>query len=134
MLGHLDQLPLDLLEPVGRDVMGGEAQSDALRAVEPGAGQRQELRDPAAQAREIAAAADVGEQADRGLRHGEDGALGRDPVFARAGNADAAAHGDAVHEHDPALRVRVHEVVHPIFLEEEGLARRAMPFGALRDA
>ena len=133
MLGHLDQLPLHLLEPIGGDIVGGEAERDAFGAVEPGAGQREELRDPAAQPRKIAAAADVREQADRGLRHGEDGALGRDPVFAGAGNADAAAHGDAVHEHDPALGVRVHEVVHPIFLEEEGLPRRAMALGALRD-
>ena len=106
--------------------MGGEAERDALRPVEPRAGQRQELGDAPAQAREVAPAADVGEEADRGLRHGEDGALGRDPVFAGAGDADAAAHRDPVHEHDPALGVRVHEVVHPIFLEEEGLARRAM--------
>ena len=126
MLGDLDQLALHLLQPVRGDIMGGEAERDALRAVEPRAGQRQELRDAPAQAREVAAAADVGEQADRGLRHGEDGPLGRDPIFAGAGDADAAAHRDPVHEHDPALGVSVHEVVHPIFLEEEGLARRAM--------
>ena len=35
MLGHVDQLAFHLLQPHRGDVVGGEAQSDALRAVEP---------------------------------------------------------------------------------------------------
>ena len=62
---------LGLFEPVGREVMGGEPKREALGAVEPGAGQREELREPAAQPRQIAAAADIGEHADGRLGHRE---------------------------------------------------------------
>ena len=106
----------------------------AFGAVEPGAGQREELREPPAQPRQIAAAADVGENADRRFGHGEHGALGRDAVAARAGNADAAAHRDPVHEGDARLGVGIFEVVEAIFVEEEGARRRFVALDVLRDA
>ena len=83
---------LGLLEPVGREVMRREPERQALGAVEPRAGQREELRKPAAQPRQIAPAADVRENADRRLGHRQNGPLGRDAEAARAGDSDAAAH------------------------------------------
>jgi hypothetical protein len=112
--------------------MGGEAQAEALGAVEAGAGQSEELAGPPRQARQIPAAADVGEQADRRLRHGEAGVLGGDPVFARLRDSDSAAHGDPVHEGDGRLGVGEEEVVEPIFLVEEGASLRPVAGAAPR--
>ena len=50
----------------------------AVGAVEPSTGQRHILADAAGQARQVPAAADVGEQADYGFGHGEARIFGRD--------------------------------------------------------
>ena len=92
---------------------------DVPCAVEPRAGQRQELADSSRQPRQIPAAADVGKQPDRRLGHGETAMLGGDAPAARLRNADAAAHGDAVHEGDDRLHIGEEEVVEPIFLVKE---------------
>ena len=112
--------------------MGREPQPQALGAVEPRAGQREELREAAAQPRQIPAAADVGKDADRRLRHGEHRALGRDAVAAGAGDPDAAAHRHAVHEGDARLGVGIFEVVEAIFVEEEGARRGLVALDVLR--
>ena len=114
--------------------MGGEPQLKAFGAVQPGAGQRQELRQPPAQPRQVTPAADVGEDADGGLRHRQHRPLGGDAVAAGQSNADAAAHGDAVHEGDARLGVGIFEVVEPVFVEEEGACRRFVPLDVLADA
>ena len=113
--------------------MGGEPQPEAFRAVEPRAGQREELREAAAQPRQIAPAADVGENADRRFRHRQHRPLGRDPVAAGQGDPDAAAHGDPVHEGDARLGVGIFEVVEPIFVEEEGARRGLMALDVLAE-
>ena len=114
--------------------MGGEAQAHAFGAVEPRAGQREELREAAAQARQIAAAADVGKDADRRLRHGEERSLGRNPVAAGQGDSDAAAHRNPVHESDAGLGVGIFEVIEAIFVEEEGARRSFVALDVLADA
>ena len=113
--------------------MGGEPQAEAFGAVEPRPGQGQELGEAAAQPRQITPAADVREDADRRFRHGQQCALGRDPVATGAGDADAAAHGDAVHESDAGLGVGIFEVVEAIFVEEEGARRFLGAVDALGD-
>ena len=99
--------------------MRGETESEAFRAIEPPAIKPQKLRHSARKAREITPAAHIGEQADAGLGHGEYRAFGGDAVFAGAGDAHAAAHGDAVHEDDARLAIGIHVMVHAIFLIEE---------------
>src|SRR6478735_788833 len=100
--------------------MGRQSKAEAFGAVQPRSGQRQELRQPTAQARQIPSAADIREDADRRFRHGEDRALRSHAEAAGAGDADAAAHGDAIHEGDAWFWVSIFEVVEAIFVKEEG--------------
>ena len=125
-VGMLGDPRLDLVERGLRDIMGGEAEIMAFGAVEPRAGQREELADPARQPRQIPAAADVGEQADRGFGHREAGMLGRDAVARGLRDADAAAHRDPVHERHGRHLVGEQQMVEPIFLVEEGARVRSV--------
>ena len=75
-------------------------------------------------------AADVGDQADAGLRHGEPRALGDDAVACVAGQADAAAHDDAVLDGDVGFGIAADQCVEPVFVAPE----RARKAGALRAA
>lgn len=63
------------------------------------------------EAREEERAADVGEEANTGFGHGEDSVLGCDADGSVDGEADAAAHGDAVEVGDVGFRVGGYEVV-----------------------
>ena len=56
------------------------------------------------QARQRVGRADVGEEADADLGHGEKVAIAGDAVAAVQRDADAAAHDDAVDERDVGLR------------------------------
>jgi len=98
-------------------------------AVEPRPGQREELADATGQPRQIPAAADIGEQADTRFGHGKARIFGRDAIFARQRQADATAHGDAVHERDDWLGIGEQRVVHAIFGAEE-IARGPTVAGA----
>ena len=113
--------------------MRRQPQLHALGAIEPSPGQREELREPPAKPRQIASPADVGENADRRFRHRQDRPLSRDAEAAGAGDTNAAAHGNAVHEGDARLGVGIFEVVEAIFVEEEGTRRILMPVDALGD-
>ncbi len=106
----------------------------AFGAVEAGAGQREELGEAAAKPRQIAPAADVREDSDRGLGHRQHRPLGRDAIAARAGDSDAAAHRHPVHEGDAGLGVGIFEVVQPIFVEEEGARGRFVAVDILGNA
>ena len=65
------------------------------------------------------AATDIRKQADPCFGHGEARVLGRDAIFARHGDADAAAHGDAVHEGHDRLFIFEHLVVELVFVVKE---------------
>jgi hypothetical protein len=65
------------------------------------------------------AAADVGEEADADLRHGEQRVLRHDPVRAVEGNANAAAHDDAVDQRDVRLGKACDPGVQPVLVGEE---------------
>ena len=118
-IGVLRDARLRLGEFFGGQIVGGEAQCEAFGPVEPRAGEREIRADAPFQPRQIPAAADVGEQADPGFGHREARMFGRDAIFRRLRNADAAAHGDAVHEGDDGLRIGEEQMVEAIFGVEE---------------
>ena len=124
---------LYLIEQIRWQIVRGQPHGIAFCAVEPAASQPQELRQAPRQAREIAAAANIREQADPGFRHGIDRSFGGDAIFARTGDAHATTHRDTVHEHHSRLGISVHHVVHLVFLIEERIPDRTVPFRALRD-
>ncbi len=104
-----------LVEAPGGHPVGGDAGVQAVGRAQPGAGQRQVHADGAGQPWQEIAAAHVREQPDAGLRHGEQGALGRHPMRAVHRHPDPAAHGDAVHYRDIRLFETVDAVVERIF-------------------
>ena len=55
--------------------------------------------------------ADVGDEADRRLGHGEHRAFGDDAIAGVAGQADAAAHHDAVLDRDEGLGIAADQCV-----------------------
>ena len=81
--------------------------------------------------RQEPAAADIGKQADPGLRHGIGGALGRHSISRRGRQTHAATHGHAVHDHQNGLGVFENQVIESILNEEEFPRRRAVPRPAL---
>jgi hypothetical protein len=98
------------VEDVGRlDAVAGEAEIDA------------EL---ARHVRQVVAGTDIGEQADPRLRHRQQRLFRHHAIAPRRRYADAAAHGDAVHEGDAGLGVGIFEMVEAIFVEEEGSSGR----------
>ena len=69
-------------------------------------------------------AADVGDQADAGLGHGEPRALGDDAVARVAGEADAAAHDDAVLDGDVGLGVAADQRIERVLVAPERARER----------
>ena len=119
-----------IVQPLLRDVDVGETDSAAIRAVQTAAGQRQIPAEPPRQPRQEPAAANVWEETDASLRHGEHGILGRDTHAAQHRHTDAAAHDDAVHEGDVGLGIVVDAPVDDVLVPEErggvGLAALAI--------
>ncbi len=66
--------------------------------------------------RQKIAAADIGQKADAGFRHGDGGGFGHDAVGGVRRNADAAAHDDPVHHRDNRLLVIGDLKIERIFL------------------
>src|SRR3546814_15293921 len=87
---------LYIVEPVGGDEVRRNAQRHAIRSVDPPAGRSQPDAAAARQARQEPAAANIGEQADAGLWHGKDGALGGDAIARRKRQVAAPARGAPV--------------------------------------
>jgi hypothetical protein len=74
-------------------------------------------------------AADIGDETDACFRHGEPGTLRDNPVASMTGEADAAAHDDAVLERDIGLRVAADQGVDLVFVAPERPGK-AGPFRA----
>ncbi len=86
------------------DVKVGKSRMNRVRRSHPCARQSQEFSNPARSAGQKEAAADIGDQSDGAFRHGDLGRLACDAVAGVAGEADAAAHDEALHEDDDGLR------------------------------
>jgi hypothetical protein len=107
--------PLDKSSSDGLlDVVGGEAEIEAFGAVEPRAGQRHELADAAGQRGRYQPPPTSG-NSPMPSPAWRARVLGRDREFARQRDADAAAHGDAVHDRDGRLGISEQQVVEAIF-------------------
>jgi len=76
--------------------MGGDAGVHGVRPGQAGAGESHVHAEFAGQAGQHEGGADVGEQGDRGFRHGEQPGLAGHPDAPMHGNPDAPAHADAV--------------------------------------
>src|SRR6267143_6020436 len=87
------------------------------------AGERQERTQGAGQARQEIAPADIGEETDGRLRHGEQELLARHRVRAVRGETDAASHVDAVDQRDPRLGVAVDAAVDDVLVAKEVAAQ-----------
>ncbi len=103
-----------------RDRVVGEPGVAQVGRVERRAGQREEQAATGAHPREEPAAADVGIQPDRDLRHREPRARGDDAMRRADEQADTAAHDDAVTPAEDRLRIRVDAMVESILALEEG--------------
>ena len=76
--------------------------------------------DLAGHARKEPGAAHIGEEADAGLGHGEQGVLGDQPMGAVDRHPDAAAHDHTVDERHIGLGIGVNTVIEAIFVPVEG--------------
>jgi len=106
--------------------MGGETAIECVRRAGPGAGQTEIATDPPRAQIQEAGRADIGKEADPGLRHRQHRALGRDPKSAVDRDPGAAPHRDAVDDRDIRLRVAVNMADQLIFLAEEHGGQRAV--------
>ncbi len=87
--------------------------------VEAAAGECQPGADLAGAARQEVGGADIGEEADAGLRHGEGDLVGHHPMRAVHRDAHTAAHDDAVDERDVGLGVAEDPPVETVLLAVE---------------
>jgi hypothetical protein len=99
---------------------------DVVGAAQPRAGQRQPVAERARQPGQDVGGADIWEQRDRRLGHGEQCVLAHHARAVVNGEPDAAAHAHAVDERDPGLREAGDALVDAVFLGEEGADRGAV--------
>ncbi len=104
----------------GYEVVGESAQQRVGRA-HGGTGQRQVGAELPRGGGEEVCTAHVGDEADAGLGHGDAGAFGDDAHASVGGEADSAAHHDAVHEGHVGLRVAGDPRVQPVLVAPEAL-------------
>ena len=101
--------------------MVGETGLDRVGAGHACARQAEIEAEAALGAREQICAADVGNEADRRFRHGDLRALGDDAVAGVRGQADAAAHDDAVHQGDVRFPIARDHGIEFVLLAPEGM-------------
>ncbi len=111
------------------DVVVGESHRDRIAGAERRPGQPGVQSESAGGAGEQVGAADVGDEADADLGHGDLGGLGDHPDVAVPGDSDAAAHHDAVHDRHIRFGVGADAGVEPVLVEEERPRFGAAGFG-----
>ena len=84
--------------------------------------------------RQVVARTDIGEEADAGLRHRQQRLFRHHAIARRRGHADAAAHGDAVHQRHVGLRIAEDAAVHPVFVPVELARELALRPGLIQRA
>ena len=99
--------------------MGRKSERERVGAPHPVAGEREIGAGRAGQARQRIGRADVGEEADADLGHGELVAVAGDPMAAVKRDPDAAAHDDAVDEGHIGLRIALDADVQRVFVAPE---------------
>ena len=78
--------------------------------------------------------ADIGEEADAGLRHGEERMLAHHPIAPMHRQSHAAAHGDTVDQSEIGLSVVADERVQPVFVMPEAVSVVLAGLSRLRKA
>ncbi len=106
-------------EPPGGYEVVGEPAEQRVGSSHGGPGEGEMGAEPTRRAPEEPGPADVGDEADAGLGHGDAGALGDDPNAAVGRDTDAAAHDDAVHEGHVRLGVAGDAGVEPVLVAPE---------------
>ena len=96
-----------------------DAEFDDVAGFDPPAGRGEQRADAARQAREHVGGADVGEEADADLGHGEQAALADDAMRSVGEQAHPAAHDDAVDQRYARLGIARDAAVEPVFLAPE---------------
>ena len=116
----------------GVDIMGCHTRVESIYAVQPFGREREVGPCPPFQPGQKERATDIREEADGGLGHGENGALGSYPYRGVHGQPDAAPHRYAIHVGDVGFRVRSYEVVELVLEAEVPLTgRRAFSSGGV---
>ena len=105
--------------------MGGEPGGDHVAPPDPRRRQGEIKAEFPRQARQEPAAADIGKEADAGLGHREHRLFRHDPVRAVKGDADAAAHRNAVDQRDIGFGETRNRRVQPVLVGEEVVGRFA---------
>ena len=100
-------------------VGGRDARGHGVRRFQARARQAHPHARLARQPRQEIGAADIGIKTDARLRHGQHRAVPGHPVIAMHGNADAAAHNNAVDHRDIGLGVTLDQLVETIFVAPE---------------
>ena len=101
----------------------GEAGADGVARPHAVAGEAEVFAEPAGSGGEDRGGADVGDEADGAFGHRDPGRRTDDAVAAMAGDADAAAHDEALHQGDAGLGVARHPGVHPVLVGPEARPR-----------
>ena len=117
----------EAVEVLGRDEVVGQPDVDRIRRIDRRAGEREVLAQSPRRVREQPRSADIGSEADPRLRHRQLRPLGDDANGRMAGEADPAAHGDAVGEHHDRLGVFGDARVERVLLAEELTGRLGIP-------
>ena len=99
--------------------MRREAAIERVGRAEPRPGQSEIPPDMAGAQIQKARGADIGEQADPGLRHRQQRLLGRDPVGAVDRNPGPAAHRDAVDDREIRFRIAMDAADQLVFFPEK---------------
>ncbi|CAI7656723.1 unnamed protein product, partial [Penicillium discolor] len=124
-VGAVGQRLAQRVEAVGGDEMIREARVHGVGTVHRGPGEAEVLAEPSGRAPQQPGTADVGREANPGLRHGELRAFGDHTDRGMPRQTDTAAHRYPVGERDHGLRVLRDHGVHRVLASEElrGLLR-----------
>src|SRR5690606_39536571 len=116
----IDQGLLEVGHTFARNKMRRYSSRQDIGALQPGAGQPEIHAQLARTAWQEVGPSNIGKQADPGLRHRKGGKFGNDPMAAMDGEANAAAHEDAVDQRDEGLSKFADDRVAAVFVVPEG--------------
>lgn len=127
LYGQVREVVEEVPERRGGDVVVGESAQQGVGGADLRAREGEEGAKFARRQGQQPGAADVGDEADAGLGHGDPRPLGDDPDGAVRGDSDAAAHHDPVHEGDVGLGIAGDTGVEVVLVAPERRRGAAVP-------